>query len=280
MEFIEITSDNAEDFSAYIDEDMADDLDRVFFRGIGALEGGSPVGAIVYELKDSENEDDTKSRIHVLGGESDEIKGRLIEEYKKGLAEDEVLESFYETGDEILAGILEKNGFSSSQVEGPEIEVTIEDIKKLISVLKITRFPEHIQSISGLSLLQYRTFIKNCLFKGRHGICEDLSYLSKNWFEPDVSSCAVIDEKVEGMLLLKKTPSGKLIPQLYVDLGPDSKKDLLFLLAHTCVKTVEMYPADTKVIIRRHNDSVRNLTNKLIAGRKGDMVFFGTRNEG
>ena len=279
MEFIEITSDNAEDFSAYIDEDMAENLDRTFFRGIGALEGSSPVGAIVYELKDSENEDDTKSRVLMLCGESDDIKCGLLEEYKKELSEDEVLESYFESGDEVLAGILEKNGFSNSQTEGEEIVVSIDDIKKLISIFKISRFPEHIQSISGLSTLQYRTFIKNCLFKGKHGICEDLSYLPRNWFEMDISSCAVIDEKVEGMLLMRKTPLGKLIAQLYVDIGPDSKKDLLLLMAYTCVKIVEIYPDDVKVIVRRHNDSVRKLTDKLVANLKGDMIYFGTRRE-
>ncbi len=279
MEFIEITGDNAEDFSAYIDEDLAEDLDRTFFRSIGALEGDTPVGAIVYELKDSENEEDTKSRIRVLCGDNDDIKCGLLEEYKKELSEDEVLESFFESGDELLAGILEKNGFSCSQTEGEEIEVSIDDIKKLISIFKITRFPEYIQSISGLSVLQYRTFIKNCLFKGKHGICEDLAYLPKTWFEQDVSSCVLIDDKVDGILLMKKTPSGRLVAQLYVDIGPDSKKNLILLLAYTCVKTVELYPEDTKVIIRRHNDSVRKLTDKLVAGRKGDTVFVGTRRE-
>ena len=279
MEFIEITSENAEDFSAYIDEDMAENLDRTFFRSIGVLEGDAPVGAIVYELKDSENEEDTKSRIRVLCGDNDDIKCGLLEEYKKELSEDEVLESFFESGDELLAGILEGNGFSCSQTEGEEIEVSIDDIKKLISIFKITRFPEYIQSISGLSVLQYRTFIKNCLFKGKHGICEDLAYLPKTWFEQDVSSCVLIDDKVDGVLLMKKTPSGRLVAQLYVDIGPDSKKNLILLLAYTCVKTVELYPEDTKVIIRRHNDSVRKLTDKLVAGRKGDTVFVGTRRE-
>ena len=280
MKFTEITSENVEEFSAYIDADTTDDLDRTFFRSIGALgDDGAPVGAIVYELKNSENEDDTKSRIILLEGIDDEVTEQLLDEYKKELSEDEVTESYYETSNETLYKLLSDNGFSGEQEEGEEISVSVEDLRKLNGVFKVKSFPEYIKSISELSTLQYRSFIKNCLFRGKYGILEDLSYLPKSWFETEVSSCAVVDDTVQGILLIRKNPSGKLIAQLYVDIGPDSRRNLLLILAYSCRKITELYPEGTEVIVRRHSDAVRKLTDKLLSDPKGDKVYCGTRSE-
>ena len=101
MEVVHITESNADDFSAYIDEDMLDNLDRTFFRAIGALDDdGSPVGAMVFELKDSESEDDTKSRIRAMKVENDDVRDIIMSEYKSMVNEEEVVESFYEMPDD------------------------------------------------------------------------------------------------------------------------------------------------------------------------------------
>ncbi len=116
-------------------------------------------------------------------------------------------ESYYETSNETLYKLLSDNGFSGEQEEGEEISVSVEDLRKLNGVFKVKSFPEYIKSISELSTLQYRSFIKNCLFRGKYGILEDLSYLPKSWFETEVSSCAVVDDTVQGILLIRKNPS-------------------------------------------------------------------------
>ena len=95
MELIEINSENAEEFAAYINEDIREDLERTFFSGIGALsDDGSPKGAMVYELKNSESEHDTRSRIHLFKADDKETKKALMNEYDSAVENEGVAESF------------------------------------------------------------------------------------------------------------------------------------------------------------------------------------------
>ncbi len=281
MELIEITADNGEDFSEYIDEDFQEDLERQFFRGIGALDDdGAAKGAIVYELTNAESEADTGSRVHLLRAVDDEIKNLIMGEYGKAAAEEEVAESFYESEDETLSGDLQKNGFSKETSESPDIIISHADVKRISESLKIKNIPPHVMPLSSISVLQFRAFIKNCLFKGQKGLLDDLAYLPMKWFERDVSSCVMTDDKVDGALLLKKAPSGILYVKLYIAFGPDYKQHLALMMANTARKIVELYPEDTKVIIRRHNEVVKKLTDKLFAGSSGRNVYSGKRKEG
>ncbi len=280
MEVVHITESNADDFSAYIDEDMLDNLDRTFFRAIGALDDdGSPVGAMVFELKNSESEDDTKSRIRAMKVENDDVRDIIMSEYKSMVNEEEVVESFYEMPDEVASHRLEGSGFSLEVSEGLDLVVSMEDVKKVADSIRLSKFPPYITSLSGVTVMQYRSFIKNCLFKGRYGLLEDLAYLPKNWFEQEISACALTDEDVCGMLLLKKAPSGMLFALLYTAFGPDYQKNLGLMMAYAAKKVVELYPEDTRLVIRRHNEMVKKLTDRFFSNCRGEQVYNGKREE-
>ena len=281
MRPIEIDEDNAEDFSDYIDEDMIDNMDRTFFRGIGvADDDDTPLGALVFELKNSESEEDTTSRIHSFKAENDEAKELILSEYEKLISEEDVAESFYELADEETAKLLKDSGFSFDTSESADIVVNMSDIRRVAESVKSSRLPSFIGSLSAISILQYRSCIKNCLFKERYGLLEDLAYLPKNWLEQNVSACSLSDEEVNGVLLLKKAPSGMLSVLLYTAFGPDFQKDLALMMIYTARKILELYPDDTKVLIRRHNDMVRKLTDKVFANSRGETVYKGKRKEG
>lgn len=280
MKIVYIDSENLMDFYAYIDEDMQDDLRRIFFNGIGALDdGGAPVGALVYELKNGDSEKDTQSRIRLLKCENDQISKILLEEYKTAVSDEQVAESYYESPDRYMADRLEENGFSQESAEALDIVVTMADIKRLISTFKITRVPDYILPLSDIFVHQYRTFIKKCLSMGSFGLLDDLAYLSMSWFEDDISSCSVADDKVDGLLLMKKAPSGLLHVLLYISYGPQYQKNLALMMVHTALKIAENYPEDTRIVIRRHNDAVKKLTDRLFAESKGEQVYKGNRSE-
>ena len=65
MKAYEITEDNLEEFSSYIGADLADDMQRSFYRGYGVKEeDGSVRGAMLYELLGMDHDDeDVKSVI-------------------------------------------------------------------------------------------------------------------------------------------------------------------------------------------------------------------------
>ena len=65
MEFVEITEENADEFSGFVDTDVSCNLERCFFFGIGVVgDDDNPVGALVYELINYDSDEDTTSRIH------------------------------------------------------------------------------------------------------------------------------------------------------------------------------------------------------------------------
>ena len=209
---------------------------------------------------------------------SDEIKGELQDEYSKAASEADVGESFFETSESEAASYFEKIGFSNTSEESRELCITVADLEKL-PLNRKTKFPDYIKSLSDISVIQYRNFVKKTIIKGNKGALEDLAYLPLNWFERDVSSCSVSDDKIDGVMMIRKTPSGVLRPMLYTAFGPEFKKNLLLLLTKTISSAIEIYPPETRIVIYRRDKSVLMLTHKLLTGFKGEEVFTGIRGE-
>ncbi len=281
MELVKITAENADDFTEHIDADVRCNIGRSFFKGIGALgDNYAPLGAVVYEILNYDSEADTKCRIHSFMAADDDTAKALMEEYSNAIAEDGAIESLYETGDENLDRIFSSYGFTSKKRESPEIVVTVGELQKVAAMAKGKNMPEYIQSMTDVSLLQYRSFLKNCLIKGRFGLLEDLGYLPLAWFEREISSCSIADEKLDGVLLIRRLPSQTLVPCLFTAFGIDYQKNLVIIMLRSAQKVVEMYPEETRVVIRRHSPGVKQLTDKFFAGKKGAEVFVGRRAEG
>ena len=279
MEIIEITKDNAKDFEAVIGEDLVNDMSRYFYRGIAAVDdNGNCNGALIYELLDVDSDADTRSRIRLLEGDNDEVKAKLEEEYRNVAAEDEVAKSFFATSESEVASFFEKMGFSKSNAESRELRITVGDLEKLPLNRKV-KVPDYIKSVNEVSILQYRNFVKKILIKGNKGIVEDLAYLPLNWFDRDASSCSISDDKVDGILLIRKTPSGELHPQLYTAFGPEFVKTLGLMMVQSVNYVLENYSPDTKIVIYRHSKEVVTLTHKLLSGYKGDEILIGSRDE-
>ena len=58
MQKCEITGDNSGEFISLIGEDIADDLKRLYYRGIGLKDDDDlPAGALVYELINADGEE-------------------------------------------------------------------------------------------------------------------------------------------------------------------------------------------------------------------------------
>ena len=279
MNIIEITKENAEDFESFLGEDLVADMSRNFFRGLAAVDdNGVGHGVLIYELLGVDSDADTNSRIRLVAGDDDEIKGELQDEYGQAASEEDVGKSFFETSESEVASFFEKLGFSKSYGESRELCITVSELEKL-PLNRKGKLPDYIKSLSDVSVIQYRNFVKRTLIKGNKGAVEDLAYLPLNWFERDASSCSISDDKVDGALLIRKTPSGELHPMLYTAFGPEYVKSLGLMLVHSINYILENYSPDTKIVIYRRNKEVLTLTHKLLSGYKGDEIFMGIRNE-
>ncbi len=281
MEVITITGDNALDFSDYISEDILSFLDREFFRGLGVVDNYlSPVGAIVYELMEYDSEKDIKSRIYSFKVEGDEVADLIMSQYREDVGEENVVESLYEFADEETEHYFKHYGFESERMESIELQLSAKDIKSIVEKNGTKKIPSYIKSLSEISPLQYREYLKKLLVHGQFGILEDLAYLPVTWFDGDVSFCSMADGKIDGIFLIRRLPSGTLLPCLFTSFGIDSRNNLGFLMFSAIQRVAEKCEDGTKVIIRRRNTNVRSLTDKLFPGKKGPLVFIGKRAEG
>ena len=280
MEIIEITEENAEEFSGFLDEDVASGLGRVFASGIGAMDdSGNVRGAMVYELKNAERKEDTKSQIFIFAGDDDAVRDALMDEYAAAIAEDDVAESFYESGSIELAHSLEAYGFSFDTSEALDVMITMDEIRSVGAELNISSIPSHIVSLSEVSVPLYRDFVKKCISNGHLGLLEDIEYLPMGWFDRELSSCSVSDNRMDGALLIKKAPSGLYHILLFTAFGADFEKKLALMMAYSIEKAIKSCPEDTNVILRRHNPSAKRFSDRFFAKRRGDEVYVGSRDE-
>ncbi|MBR4530779.1 MAG: hypothetical protein IKO80_10960 [Lachnospiraceae bacterium] len=280
MEVFGISEENIEAFRSLLGEDVADDMKRVYFRGIGARDdNGKALGAVAFELIDAESGDDTKSRIFLAKYRNEEA-GSLLQEFytANAVSEDEITESTYELPDEAQAEVFVHAGFTGGKKESDEIRITLGEIAKL-DIAKPRNLPDYIGSIEDLSVLQYRNAVKKILFKGQKGILEDLAYLPKNWFDEQISACSVSDDEADGLFLVRRTPSGTLIPVLLYAYGPDYRKNLLFMIGQAARRALESCPPETPVLINRKNPATRALAGKLLPKTTGAEIFYGSRKE-
>ena len=127
--------------------------------------------------------------------------------------------------------------------------------------------------------LQFWQGITNCVLHDKKGLMDDLAVMAKDWYDPQISCYVMTDGRINGFFLIHRTPSGILMPVLLTAIGPDSRLDLLNMLSYTINATVENYPADTKIEIRRHAEYVNALVSFLLPGRKGETVWTGSRIE-
>ena len=79
--------------------------------------------------------------------------------------------------------------------------------------------------------------------------------------------------------MVHKTESGVLVVELLFAFSIDATKDLVELIKFAVRAAVEKYPPETKVLLRRHNDLVRALVEKLFPGRTGEKAIQGEREE-
>lgn len=270
---------NAERFKDLIDPELYADMKRTFYRGIASADDeGSVNGVLILELKNVEQVKDNAGKILQIRAKVPEAAGSLLEEYKTLAKEEKVKQSFYEFPEKKDAVILVDAGFGMQEGEGPDRVVSVSELTSLSVVNKI-RLPENIGSISELENRDFRKGILNCLFNNRKGLLEDIAYLPMDWYENEVSSYTVLDGRVVGLFLIHRTVSGVLQTKLLFASGPDSQKNLLRMIVHSIKKAGELYPSDTKVVIRCESAASRALFDNLFPNVKGMDAVWGDRKE-
>ena len=280
MNIIELDADNIVDYGDIIDPDVSESIGREFYRGIVAEDEGIAKGALIWEYKNMEEDGDTDAEICFIGCDSKAVTEELLSEFGSQTDIEEVVSTFFEAQglNDAVVGGLSEDGFKIETREGRDIKATVADLKPFAE--KAKKLPSKIVGLDGISEVDFMQGMLNVSFHGKKGMLEDLNYIDRDWFDEKTSSCVITDGRISGMLLVHRFPSGNLMPLLFTAIGPDAKRDLLCMMVYSSKKAVENYSEDTNVIVRRHNNNVTALAEKLFAGRCGAEVVSGVKGNG
>lgn len=281
MDIRTIFDDNINEYSDHVDKDVAENMSRIYYRGMAGHnpDDNSLLSLLIWELKSVEEDSDTQSELKWIYALDPSYIAPLFEGYRKEALSEDVKKTFFESAclEKEKEAALDDCGFSTTAVEGKDIDVTLKECAALSIARK--RAPAYIQNIISLDNQKFYQGLMNILFKYDNPALEDLAYLPKEWYEQSISCYTKTDDKVTGLLLLHACPSGILLPVLLFAVGADSRMNLIEMMRFSIRKAVEIYPADTIIRIHRRTPAVSALSGKLFPDKKGSPAVAGERIE-
>ena len=278
MKITDLNADNVSDYYEILDEDIAESIGREFYFGILASEEGKTAsGAVIWEYRNLDDEAGASAELMYFNACTKEDADVLLTEFSEQASAENVTDVFFETAklSDDVSAVFETYGFRLKADESRDIVVSVSELSKLAAMVK--KIPDNIEGLEDIREVQFMQGVTNCIFNGKKGLMEDLEYIEKDWFAEDLSCCVITDKKLSGLFLIHRFPSGTLMPVLLTAIGPDARKDILYMICYSAKKVLSSYPADTKVIVRRHNDSVKALAKKLFPDRSGETVILGEK---
>jgi hypothetical protein len=281
MQIVNLDEENIEEYSSYITPDDAENIGRTYFRGILVIDEETPVAGMIWEIRNMMKEAENEAHIIWLRVDHEDAADLLFEKYKEYIANDDVVSSDFclpARTDSRETKILEDNGFEVNFMEGDLIKARLSDISQLPFIKKI-KVSDSVKPLKTITQRGLNAGIRLFMSKGLYGLCEDLPYLSRSYFENDVSCYSEKDGQINGFLLFHNNPSGGLVVVVMAAIGSDYGKIIPQMMKQFIVRAEEIYSPDTEVWINRHNYASRALSEKLFPRSFGTPVYIGKRLE-
>ena len=281
MNIIRLTEDNISDYEQFIPQDAAEHVGRTYYRGLVATEDGSPVGGMIWLLKNMRKEGAGESDILWLSMPDESAGDELFKEYDEMLISEGVIRSTFTLPAKEakpLKGFLKSKGFSVKLMEGDTIVAKLSEVAEIPFIKKIQP-TDDIMTLRTVTQRGFNIAIRRMAARGYYGLCEDIEYLPRMYFENDVSCYCEQEGIINGLFLCHKTASGRLLVEMMVAIGQDYVKTLPLLIARAYKSACEIYPPETEVVIDRHNYASLALGEKLFPRTFGIPVYVGSREE-
>ena len=280
MRVVYLTPDNVLSYIGFIPADVADHIGRIFIQGIIVTADDKPCAGMIWEIQNVMNEKAAESRIIWIAVEDDDAAVLLFEEYRDCIVLDEVKRSFFSIPASVVSrekDILLANGFTVELSEGDEITASLMQIADMTVIRKASE-NKAIHPLKEASSEAFSDATKLMSQNGLTGLCEDLIYLPRSYFENDVSCFFQQGESINGLFLFHLLPSGNLKLMLMAYIGNDYSV-LLEMMKRSLLSATETYSLDTGIVIDRHNLSALALGERLLPHDMGRPVYIGCRTE-
>ncbi len=279
MTIREITQENARDYSPAIPLEYLLEVGREYSRGLAEEDDdtGELKAAILWELRNVEDETlPTESEIVWFFASDAQCGKELLEAYDFNIGKSAVKKTYFEMPElsSLEKSVMEDEGYTLMKAESQFIYLTIEELTN-------ARIPgkssNSVKPIAELSSRQYKAGIMNCIYHKRYGLLDDLPFVPKSRFNPDISCCVLSDDSVAGFLLVHQLGSGVLRPELFFAVEPDSSLHLLEMLRFSIRAAADNYGPDEQVQIKRANEAIKKISAKLFPGKRGEQVVRGEK---
>ena len=152
-------------------------------------------------------------------------------------------------------------------------------VVKAMPVFAIKKRLESIHQLKDMTDTLYNKTIREMLFKNLFGLCEDIAFLPRDYFDNDVSCYYENGKEVRGVMLVHKSAGNKIRPELMTGWGADYAKIIPLLISHSVYFAGEFYDPGDTVVIDRHNIQSLALIEKLLPQKIGNPIFVGERIE-
>ena len=281
MNILALDENNIEQYSDYISADMAENIERIYFHGLIAISEDKPVGGMIWEIRNPMSEAEKESSICWLRLDDHKAAEKLFDFYKLAIDKEDVSFSTYSLPARNFANgrdALIAEGFSLELMEGDIIRTTLSEALSLPVFQKI-KPGEDIRPISELSKRGFNAGLRRYVSQDIKGVCDDIEYLPRDYFDSDVSCYCEMDGMVNGVLLVHKQPSGALRIVIMSALGGDFKRILPQMMCKSLTNAKKIYKPQTEICIDRHNYAALALSEKLFPCCIGVPVYMGRRQE-
>lgn len=124
----------------------------------------------------------------------------------------------------------------------------VEDIAKL-SIMKMGS-SKHIKSVEELSIYQFKRGLDNSEFGKRYTQLQNIEKLPITWFELQASCCVLIDNEVNGLVLVHKHSEEELEIVLIYSSAESDKLDIVRMIKMTLESICNNYKPETELVIR------------------------------
>ncbi len=280
-ELLVLNMENVEELIPYLTEDIAENIGRVFFHGLAVVDQGIPVAGMVWETRHEQEDADRENHILFLKIDKAEVTDLLFREYEELLRGDKVVRTrvcLPAKGSREEKQILQQRGFSVALSEGDDILTSLEEIAGIPAFSKI-KVPDTVKPLKTMSTRDYNMTVRKLNSQGRYGVCRDLMYLPRNYFDNEISCYLEEMGEIGGMLLLHRLPSGKNKVVLMAAMSKEKTAAIPQMIKGAVSLALKLYDPATPVLIDRHNYQSLALSEKLFPEGFGIPVYVGVREE-
>ena len=186
----------------------------------------------------------------------------IFENLLKKLEEEERLENL---------GLINKVDMEDSKddelIDPQQITLSIKEIAAC-EVLSSGSVAKNVVSVSELTIPKLGRGIKRCSKKHKYMGGTDLEMVPPEWFDLEVSVCALEEDEVCGLFLLHKDEEGAYWTEYLYDVSKNSAINLINMLKKASRVFVEKCPPNTKLNIKVYSGETKALLKKLFPKNK------------